>query len=122
MWLSIEGNSKGSVRKRRSYIAAQHIADPAAYQTRLSINEYSSAPPRGRQDRISLMPTREKNRIDDALIADGRFHLHAPSLAGASRGADYLRYASIITHCVAKARAGSVDFVSNAVFRTCRPW
>lgn len=52
-----------------------------------------------------------KNGIDDALIAAGRFHLHAPSLAGTSRGADYCRYVSIITHCAAKARTGLGDFV-----------
>ncbi|WP_131799908.1 hypothetical protein [Paraburkholderia ginsengiterrae] len=55
-----------------------------------------------------------KNGNKDALIVDGRFHLHAPSLAGAARGAVFVRYNSIITHCVAKARASLGDFHSNA--------
>jgi hypothetical protein len=117
VWLSIEGNPKAASEKNVvPYIAAQHMAEPAAYQTRLSVNGYSSSST-ARQIRLDK-PHAHKggNVIDDALIADDRFHLHAPSLAGASRGADYLRYASIITHCVAKARAGSIDFVSKARF------
>jgi len=56
-----------------------------------------------------------KDGDDNALMADGRFHLHAPSLAGASRGAVFVGYNSIITHCAAKARASLRDFHSNAI-------
>jgi hypothetical protein len=55
-----------------------------------------------------------KTGNDDALIANRRSHAHAPSLAGASRRADFVGYSSIIAHCAGKARASVADFC-------CRP-